>query len=117
MTRESFSFEPAADAAVVARVGESLDFRNAALFKEACFRQVDAGFRFFILDFSRTRFLDSTGLASIFSLYKRLAPQQGRVVFASPHGHVQHTIQVTGIHRIFPQCLAAALPVMPPAIH
>ncbi|WP_243663799.1 STAS domain-containing protein [Rhodothermus marinus] len=62
----SFSVEPLNAETVVIRVGKALDFRNAAEFKAICQEQVQNGVRNFILDFSETGILDSTGLGAIF---------------------------------------------------
>ncbi len=98
----SFVLEPTNDhESVIVRIGKALDFRNAAEFKTVCQEKVLKGARNFILDFSRTSILDSTGLGAIFSLHKRVVPLTGEVVFASVSPPVRIVIQMTGIHRVF----------------
>ena len=63
----SFKIESFDAETVVVTIGKTLDFRNADEFKNACQEQVDGGRQNFILDFSDTGILDSTGLGSIFS--------------------------------------------------
>ena len=89
----TFSIEPWTDHTVVVHVGKALDFRNAANFKAACQDQVKDGVRNFVLDFSETGILDSTGLGSIFSLYRQVSPLEGQVVFASVSRPVQVVVQ------------------------
>jgi len=92
----------AADTAVVC-IGKALDFRNAADFKKACQSQIDSGTRSFVLDFSGTGILDSTGLGAVFSLYRQLTPLGGQVVFAAVSRPVQVVVQLTRTYKVFRQ--------------
>ena len=99
----SFDIEPKTQETVVVRIGKALDFRNAADFKTTCQEQVREGIRNFILDFSETGILDSTGLGSIFSLYRQVSPLNGQVVFASVSRPVQVVVQLTRTYKVFRQ--------------
>lgn len=99
----SFDIEPKNQETAVVRIGKALDFRNAAEFKTTCQEQVREGIRNFILDFSETGILDSTGLGSIFSLYRQVSPLNGQVVFASVSRPVQVVVQLTRTYKVFRQ--------------
>ncbi len=99
----SFAIQTAPPDIAVVRVGKTLDFRNAAEFKQACQDKIKAGTRNFVLDFSGTGILDSTGLGSIFSLYRQLTPMGGQVVFASVSRPVQVVVQLTRTYKVFRQ--------------
>jgi anti-sigma B factor antagonist len=99
----SFTIQKATAATAVVRVGKALDFRNAAEFKASCQEHVRAGVRYFVLDFSGTGILDSTGLGVIFSLYRQLTPIGGQVVFASVSRPVQVVVQLTRTYKVFRQ--------------
>lgn len=99
----SFPIEPATQETVIVRIGKALDFRNAADFKSNCQQHVQSGARNFILDFSETGILDSTGLGSIFSLYRQVSPLNGQVVFASVSRPVQVVVQLTRTYKVFRQ--------------
>lgn len=99
----TFSIDSWTDHTVVVHVGKALDFRNAANFKAACQDQVKDGVRNFVLDFSETGILDSTGLGSIFSLYRQVSPLEGQVVFASVSRPVQVVVQLTRTYKVFRQ--------------
>ena len=99
----SFTIQKTSTTTVVVRVGKALDFRNAADFKATCQEHVGAGVRYFILDFSGTGILDSTGLGVIFSLYRQLTPLGGQVVFASVSRPVQVVVQLTRTYKVFRQ--------------
>lgn len=102
-TTMSFSIEPVTQETVNVKIGKALDFRNAADFKTTCQEQVQSGARNFILDFSETGILDSTGLGSIFSLYRQVSPLNGQVVFASVSRPVQVVVQLTRTYKVFRQ--------------
>jgi len=102
-TTMNFKIEPVTSETVVIRVGKALDFHNAADFKAAAQTQVRAGIRSFILDFTDTGILDSTGLGSIFSLYRQVSPMNGQVVFASVSRPVQVVVQLTRTYKVFRQ--------------
>lgn len=99
----SFSLESENQETVTVKIGKALDFRNAAEFKSTCQEQVRSGVRNFILDFSDTGILDSTGLGSIFSLYRQVSPLEGQVVFASVSRPVQVVVQLTRTYKVFRQ--------------
>ena len=99
----SFPVEHQSGHTAVIRVGEALDFRNAADFKTLCQKEVDDGMLNFVLDFSGTGILDSTGLGSIFSLYRKISPNDGQVVFASVSRPVQVVVQLTRTYKVFRQ--------------
>lgn len=99
----SFSVQPYNDETVIVQVGKALDFRNASDFKTVCQEQVQAGVRNFVLDFSDTGILDSTGLGSIFSLYRQVSPLKGQVVFAAVSRPVQVVVQLTRTYKVFRQ--------------
>jgi len=99
----SFKVEPLSSDVVVVRVGESLDFRNADNFKATFQDYVEGGTRKFILDFSETEVLDSTGLGSIFSLYREVSPDNGQVAFANVSQPVEVVVQLTSAYKVFHQ--------------
>ena len=99
----SVVFEPLqSKTSVIVHVGTTLDFSNASAFKSACLNRLSSGARHFIIDFSETGVLDSTGLGAIFALYREASRHDGQVVFASLTSPVRTVIQVSRIHRIFP---------------
>lgn len=99
----SFQVESLSPDTVLIRVGEALDFRNADEFKEAFQKHVENETYNFILDFSETEVLDSTGLGAIFSLYREISPEDGRVAFADVSRPVQVVVQLTRTYKVFRQ--------------
>jgi anti-sigma B factor antagonist len=99
----SFDLDTTNDDTTVVHIGKALDFRNAAEFKKLCQERVRDGSRNFVLDFSDTGILDSTGLGSIFSLYRQVSPLNGQVVFAAVSRPVQVVVQLTRTYKVFRQ--------------
>lgn len=99
----SFEVDSLSDNTVVVRMGEALDFRNADDFKSTFKDHVEDGTRNFILDFSDTEVLDSTGLGAIFSLYREISPEDGKVAFADVSRPVQVVVQLTRTYKVFRQ--------------
>ncbi|PQJ33630.1 anti-sigma B factor antagonist [Salinibacter sp. 10B] len=99
----SFDVESLSSETVVVHMGEALDFRNADSFKSTFQAHVEDGVRNFILDFSETEVLDSTGLGSIFSLYREISPDDGKVAFADVSRPVQVVVQLTRTYKVFRQ--------------
>lgn len=87
----------------IIQIGRSLDYRNASFFKTVYQQQIQQGVRFFVLDFSETGILDSTGLGTIFYLYRQIRGSGGRVVFAAPSRPVQVVVQLTRAFKFFQQ--------------
>ena len=100
---EFFSVDPITTDTAIVTVGEYLDFRNASDFKVILKDQVRLGTRKFILDFSDTKSFDSTGLGSLFALYRQLEPLSGVICFASSTEVVKYAVHVTRLSRLFPQ--------------
>ncbi|MEL6612645.1 MAG: STAS domain-containing protein [Bacteroidota bacterium] len=99
----SFTIQKVSAHAAVVRIGKALDFRNAAQFKSTCQNHIRAGVRHFVLDYSGTGILDSTGLGAVFSMYRQLTPLGGQVVFASVSRPVQVVVQLTRTYKVFRQ--------------
>lgn len=99
----SFDVEPLSSDTAVVYVGSSLDFRNADEFKSTFQEYVADDVRNFILDFSDTEVLDSSGLGAIFSLYREISPDDGQVAFANVSQPVQVVVQLTRTYKVFQQ--------------
>ncbi len=99
----NFSIDPITTDTSIVTVGDYLDFRNASEFKAILKDQVRLGTRKFILDFSDTKSFDSTGLGSLFALYRQLARMDGMICFASTSGAVRYAVQMTQSYKVFQQ--------------
>lgn len=53
------------------------------------------------IDFSETRFVDSSGLGALISLHKAMVGRQGRIRVVQPTPQVQQVLELTRMHRLF----------------
>ena len=94
---------PITSTAAIIEIGKTLDFNNASEFKAVTRVQVGAGVQVFILDFTYTDILDSTGLGAVFSLYRQISRLSGKILFASVSIPVQVVVQLTRTYKVFHQ--------------
>ena len=104
----SFSTQPVSEDTLIITIGDTLNFRNADAFKAALQAPIENGKRQFILDFSGTEVLDSSGLGALLSLYRRVAARGGSVAFANASDPVRVVVDLTRTYKIFPQYDAVA---------
>ncbi len=86
--------------ATIVHVGKTLDFSNARAFKESCAARFELGARHFVIDFSKTGMLDSTGLGAIYSLFRLTSANNGTIAFACPTSPVRMVIDISKTSRI-----------------
>jgi len=55
-----------------------------------------------VLDLSKTRFLDSSGLRAILTAQRRLADRDGRLALRAPSEPVRRLLDITGLTDHFP---------------
>lgn len=98
-----FLVQPITEQTAIVTVGKSLDFQNAIDFKNMLQDQVRLGILNFILDFSDTTTLDSSGLGALFTFYRRAIRSKRKILFASATGSVEATIHLTRVYKVFSQ--------------
>jgi anti-sigma B factor antagonist len=78
-----------------------LNASNATPFREQVRSALRAEHSQIDLDFSGTRFVDSSGLGALISLHKTMCSRQGRVRVVNPTPQVQQILELTRMHRLF----------------
>ena len=58
------------------------------------------GFRNFVFDFSRLKFMDSTGIGVLLGRYKTLKRRGAGIYISSPNPHVDKILSLAGIYSI-----------------
>lgn len=61
------------------------------------------GYRSFVFDFEQLEYIDSTGLAVLIALYKKVNAEGGRVIVKGLKGPVKELFEITRLTRIFGQ--------------
>ena len=91
---------PSAGRAIVAVSGE-LDLYAAPDTREALDGALDEGATEVVVDLTDVDFIDSSGLACIVNVARRLGESGGRLVVVNRHPAVARTLQLTRLDRIF----------------
>lgn len=93
---------PTTDGSVLHVTGPAeLNATNASPFRDQARAGLRPEHKRMDLDFSATRFLDSSGLGALISLHKAMATRGGTVRILSPTPQVQQILELTRMHRLF----------------
>ena len=84
------------DAVVLSLDGE-LDPHTAPLLDQEVQRLIGLGSTNVVLELSRLRFIDSSGLRVVISSHRGLSAQGGRLALRSPSATVQRLLEITGL--------------------
>lgn len=99
----SVYFEPVSNQTLLIHVGAYLDFRNAAPFKQTCYKHIDSGTTTIIINFRRTNVLDIAGLRSLLQVYQELSRNDGQVLLAEISSPVRSMLYLTRASKLFLQ--------------
>ncbi len=80
---------------------ERLDAHNSPELREFVLKLLGEGRTRFILDLSRVRFVDSSGLGVLLSGYKNVNLQSGRFCLTGLHPRVQAMFELTRLNQVF----------------
>lgn len=70
-------------------------------FKEIIFKAIDEGEKYFIIDFSKCEFVDSTFLGVLVVSYKKLIPLGGNIHLVINHPSIITSLELTRVNKIF----------------
>lgn len=96
----SFSIERVGEATVVDVDGE-LTVSNRGELKERVLGRLEEGDRSFVIDFSRTGYIDSSGLGVLVSLSKRIRERSGRLRLAALNQDLRTLFELTKLDTLF----------------
>jgi anti-anti-sigma factor len=84
----------------VVLVGGALDLATAPDLRALLQRVMDEGVSMIVLDLADVRFVDSSALGAIVSVYKELHRRGGRLCLAAVHPLVLRVFQLTSVDRL-----------------
>ena len=84
----------------VSRLAE-LNSTTAGAFRDQIREALVAGHQRVDIDFSGTRFVDSSGLGALIAVHKTLCGQGGSLRILNPSPQVRQILELTRMHRIF----------------
>jgi len=90
------------DQLLVVDVEGQLVVNNRQEFKQAIIDQIDLGVRTVIVDFSRSPYIDSSGLGALVSLGKRLRDTGGDLRLACLNEDLRTLFELTRLDSLFP---------------
>ena len=97
----SFSLKKEAGGVVVVNVDGQLIVGNRQELKQLVIDALDGGARKFVVDFSRTGYIDSSGLGVLVSLSKKIREQGGDLRLAGLNEDVQTLFELTKLDTLF----------------
>ncbi len=96
----SFSVRNVGDATVV-QVDGQLIVGNRQELKDLVLARLGEGARDFVIDFSRTGYIDSSGLGVLVSVSKKIREVRGELVLASLNEDLQTLFELTKLDTLF----------------
>ena len=97
----SFSLKKEAGGVVVVNVDGQLIVGNRQELKQLVIDALDGGARKFVVDFSRTGYIDSSGLGVLVSLSKKIREQGGDLRLAGLNEDLQTLFELTKLDTLF----------------
>ena len=91
----------AKDDVTLIEVGDQLIVGNRQLLKEQVLDQLERGDRKFILDFSKTDYIDSSGLGVLVTLSKKIREQGGQLSLVSLSEDLRTLFELTKLDTLF----------------
>ena len=81
---------------------EEIDITNAVGLRAALLEAAARGHGTFVVDMSRTRFCDSSGLHALVAAHRRARAQDGEVLLVIPGAAVLRILAITGVDQVIP---------------
>ena len=91
----------AKDDVTLIEVGGQLIVGNRQLLKEQVLEQLERGDRKFIVDFSKTDYIDSSGLGVLVTLSKKIREQGGQLSLVSLSEDLRALFELTKLDTLF----------------
>ncbi|NMC73313.1 MAG: STAS domain-containing protein [Geobacteraceae bacterium] len=86
---------------ILTPLNERLDAHNSDSLKGAIQESFAAGAKNVLVDLSRVRFIDSSGLGALVSGFKNSVSHRGRLTLSGLQEQVRSMFELTRLHRVF----------------
>ena len=87
---------------------EEIDISNAEGLQAALLEADARGHGTFVVDMSRTRFCDSSGLHALVAAHRRAQAQDGEVLLVIPDAALLRVLAISGMDRVIPNFASVA---------
>jgi anti-sigma B factor antagonist len=81
---------------------EEIDITNAPDLRSALQEAAADGHRTLVLDMTKTRFCDSSGIHTLLAVHKRAQADDGELLLVIPHSPALRIFTITGVDRVIP---------------
>lgn len=98
------SFEPVSESLVIVRIEGELDLYNTSDFKNEITEIQSKGYTAFILELSRLRYIDSSGIGALIHIYTQQKKTGRRMLFVGFSPQVERVLGYTSLTGFFPTC-------------
>ena len=107
---------------VLLDVGEQLVIRGRQDLRDAVVQQLEKGEKKFVIDFSRTGYIDSAGLGVLIAISKQVNAQGGELVLSNLNEDLRSLMQLTKLDTLFgiiepPAAEGSGTPGAPVTLH
>lgn len=83
------------------KLPEELDHNNAMEIRKEADKRIYSGMvKNVEFDFSKTKFMDSSGIGMIMGRYKLINPLGGKIYLMGVHGNVERIIKISGLYKL-----------------
>jgi anti-sigma B factor antagonist len=89
------------DVVVITIEEERMDAHNSSDLKEQMLQLFDEGKCNIVIDLSKVRFIDSSGLGALVSGFKNASAREGSLKLCSLQPQVRSMFELTRLHRVF----------------
>lgn len=86
--------------AAVIKIPTRLDASNSLPFKDKLNEIIDKGFKYILIDLSKTNFIDSSGLGALVGKISTCRKNNGDIRLISPTQRVVEILQITNLDKI-----------------
>ena len=86
---------------VLLNIGEQLVIRGRQEFRDMVVQELEKGERKFVLDFSRTGYIDSAGLGVLISISKQVRAEGGELTLANLNEDLRSLFHLTKLDTLF----------------
>ena len=86
---------------VMLNIGEQLVVRGRQEFRDLVTEELDKGERKFVIDFSRTGYIDSAGLGVLISISKQIRAEGGELSLANLNDDLRSLFHLTKLDTLF----------------
>ncbi|MBR6527150.1 MAG: STAS domain-containing protein [Lachnospiraceae bacterium] len=88
---------------LVLHLPSEIDHHSSKEIREYTDRYLREGIKHLVFDFSRTTFMDSSGIGALLGRYKRMRERGGSVMIYGADPQIRRILRIAGVDKLIPQ--------------